>query len=247
MLARQRGSSTTGLVYSSLNRSMIRCLVLPSTWECQDCEPITFGEMFKREIWMPFLAISALSAEVDRVYRIEGQTRPVCFRMEIMRTLATANNNRSCRASRVSGVILLLFLTIGPAKTNCNAQNATASCQNSTVADAWGPEFTSEAKSFFTVLQGAIKAGDKKQFASLIKYPVHVYGKNEAYEIATPAEMVRRYSSIITTESQQAIVAQSPDCLFGNGEGVMAGGGRIWFQKQADGQMRIVTLNIILK
>lgn len=82
-------------------------------------------------------------------------------------------------------------------------------------------------------------------FASLVRYPLRVYENNKAYTISTRAEMIRKYPSIFTKSSRQAILAQSPDCLFANGQGVMVADGRIWFRKDPDGKMRIVTLNIV--
>jgi len=152
-------------------------------------------------------------------------------------------NRRPVNVVLRSILMLALAYLLGPF---CLAQAATDSgCHTSTVADAWGPEFASQAKDFFVVLQKVVKNGNEKQFASLVQYPLHVYGASEPTEISSPAELLHKYTMIITPDAREAILAQSPDCLFGNGQGVMAAGGRVWFQKQEDGKFKIVTLNII--
>lgn len=140
-----------------------------------------------------------------------------------------------------------VFMSIGLLfGASYGAQSTSSSgCTNSTVTDAWGPEFASEAKSFFATLRSVVRNGDKKGVTSLIHYPLRVYGANEAYEIASPADLLRRYSTLFTPDARKAILSQSPDCLFGNGQGVMAAGGRVWFQKQENGEFKIVTLNLI--
>jgi len=139
----------------------------------------------------------------------------------------------------------VVLLAVTPGLLGLAHATISPGCNTSTVADAWGPEFAAEAKNFFTELQNFVRVGDKKQFASLVKYPVHVYGENVAAEIANPSELLRRYPLIISADAREAILAQSPDCLLGNGQGVMAARGRIWFQKQANGRFKIITLNVI--
>ncbi len=160
-----------------------------------------------------------------------------------MQMLAMHINRQRVNVVLHSILMLVLTCLFGPL---CLAQASTHSgCHTSTVADAWGPEFASQAKDFFVTLQAAVKSEDEKQFASLVQYPLHVYGASEKAEINSSAELLHKYTMIITPDARKAILAQSPDCLFGNGQGVMAAGGRVWFQKQEDGKFKIVTLNVI--
>lgn len=145
--------------------------------------------------------------------------------------------------SRYVLVVTLMCWTFGSV---CPAQTTTSpECHTSTVADAWGPEFASQAKEFFIELQSVVRNDNKKQFASFVQYPIHIYGANGAPEITNSSDLLRRYTRIITPDAREAILAQSPECLFGNGQGVMAAGGRLWFQKQKDGKFKIITLNIV--
>jgi hypothetical protein len=112
------------------------------------------------------------------------------------------------------------------------------------VDDAWGPEFASQARVFLTELQRVVKMNDRARFSTLIQYPVHVFQGNQGNEIASRKEFIRRYSSIVTPDIKRAILTQSPDCLFANGQDVMIGNGQIWFQKQSEAQMKIITFNL---
>jgi hypothetical protein len=142
-------------------------------------------------------------------------------------------------------ITVLFLVSVATNATRLNAQASSANaCENSTVADAWGPQYASEAKLFLAKLKKAINKNDKKEFASLVHYPANVFGTDKQ-TIQNPSDLIRKYSLIVTPEFKRAILTQSSDCLFGNGQGVMVGGGRIWFQKQPNGEMKIITFNII--
>jgi hypothetical protein len=138
-------------------------------------------------------------------------------------------------------VLALATLSCGP---RCRAQNASP-CRDSTVEDAWGPTVASEARAFLATLQRVVKAGDKKQFAKLIHYPVRVFEDGgRSVEITSRSDLVKKYSSILTPAVRHAILTQSAACLFGNGQGMMIGNGQVWFQKEPDGNMKIITINL---
>jgi hypothetical protein len=166
--------------------------------------------------------------------------------MESTQMLAMRSSKISRFVERTRRFVMLFLVLSVSAALFCNAQNsASSTCENSTVADAWGPEFASQAKVFLAGLQSVVKSEDKEQFASLVQYPVHIFGGKKGKEIRTRADLIRSYSSIMTPDFKHAILAQPSECLFANGQGVMVGGGRIWFQKQSDGAMRIITFNLI--
>lgn len=137
------------------------------------------------------------------------------------------------------GVLLLAFCGL----QNISASQDTGRCEQSTVKDAWGPKIATEARSFLIRLQSVVKATDRKQFSSLVHYPVRILQQNHSFEIFSPSDFVDKYSAIVTPEVKHAILAQSPDCLFGNGDGMMVGRGQVWFQKESSGEMKIVTIN----
>lgn len=116
-------------------------------------------------------------------------------------------------------------------------------CANSTVADAWGPKVAEQAKSFLAELQKAVESSDAAKVARLVQYPVRIIGDGRQIKIAHQSDFIHKYSSIITPKVRAAILAQSAECLFGNYQGMMIGDGQIWFQPEASGQMRIITIN----
>lgn len=155
------------------------------------------------------------------------------------------HSNNVSRFLMKAGCFAMLFLVVGSAGAFSDKQNATTStCENSTVDDAWGPEFASQARFFLAELQRTVRRNDKLKFSSLVQYPVRVFEGNHPSEIATPAALLRRYRSIMTPEMKRVILTQSSECLFANGQGVMIGDGQIWFQKQFGGRMKIITLNL---
>ena len=160
-----------------------------------------------------------------------------------MPTTPIRNSSRLLRS--LAGLLVFSWTLFLPLP-QCNAQDAShvARCGQSTVADAYGPEVAAQAGSFLGKLQRVVEKDDKKQFASLVHYPLRVFEGDRATKIATPSEVVKRYSFLVTPGLRRAILKQSADCLFGNGQGMMIGRGELWFQPDSKGRMKIVTLNL---
>lgn len=131
---------------------------------------------------------------------------------------------------------LMLLATVSVAQSS-------SQCPNSTVEDAWGTKVASQAQSFLKKLQQTVRAGNKREFALLVQYPVRVLNGSHAVEVSSASRLVERYSSIVTPAVKQAILKQSGPCLFANSQGIMVGSGQIWFQKQPGGEMKIITIN----
>ena len=138
---------------------------------------------------------------------------------------------------------LALPLVILFSHAPCRSQG-TSHCGHSTVEDAWGPTVASEAKSFLVKLQRIVKTNDKKQFASLIHYPIRVLDGDHSTEISSTSDFEDKYSSIVTSNVRHVILVQSAGCLFANGQGMMIGKGQVWFQKEPGGDMKIITINL---
>jgi hypothetical protein len=137
--------------------------------------------------------------------------------------------------------VLLLSLTLFHGLAHAQANSI---CPNSTVADAWGAEFASRAETFLASLQEAVRNDDATRFAALVQYPVRVINGTHTTKIATPDELIRKYSSVVTPIVKQAILEQTPTCLFGNYQGVMVGRGQVWFAEQPGRAMKIITVNV---
>ncbi len=147
------------------------------------------------------------------------------------------------RVLNATGWLTLALLIASGPHAVCKAQGSPP-CGNSTVDNAWGPVFGSQAKAFLVRLQRVVETNNKIQFASLVHYPLHVLDGSHANEISTPADLIRKYPSILTPDVRHAIRSQSPTCLFANGQGVMIGRGQIWFQEESSGNMKIYTINL---
>jgi hypothetical protein len=139
------------------------------------------------------------------------------------------------------GFTLLLLLLLSPGITR--AQDSSP-CEGSTVEDAWGAEVASQAKSFLATLQRVVKINDKAQFALLAHYPLRVLDGNHKIEIVSATDLNQKYSTILVPDVRQAILGQSAQCLFANGQGAMIGKGQVWFQKEPSGEMKIITINL---
>lgn len=122
-------------------------------------------------------------------------------------------------------LLALLFLVRKAPAAIC-APISDTGCSQSTVEQARGAEFASRAKTFLAELQAAVAKKDKAQFASLAQYPLR-FNAAHRIKITTPAELIKRYSTIVTPQIRNAILDQSPSCLFGNYQGVMIGAGEV--------------------
>jgi len=100
---------------------------------------------------------------------------------------------------------------------------------------------------FVIALQKALRANDKAWLADHMSFPVRHNTERKAL-IRTKAAFIKHYSSIISARLRADVLAQSPDKLFSNWQGVMVGsGGRnIWIREFGEGPKRhyeIVTIN----
>jgi hypothetical protein len=139
--------------------------------------------------------------------------------------------------------VLMAFVFLSP--VHCQAQESSRCNGNRTVEDAWGTKVASETIAFLTQLQRALRAGDKKQIASPVHYPLRVFDGSLTIEISSPSDLVTRYSSVFSRDVRQAILTQSGECLFGNDQGMMIGNGQVWFELESSGEMKIITINKI--
>jgi hypothetical protein len=122
-------------------------------------------------------------------------------------------------------------------------QIALADCGRSTVAE-FSPSLQPKANAFLASLKAAVKAQDKRKVAAMVRYPVLINMAKGHRQIRTDAQFVAEYDRLFTTALRKVIEEQRPECLFANWQGIMIGDGEVWFEEQANGSMKIKTLNL---
>ena len=141
------------------------------------------------------------------------------------------------------GVAILVAVVLLALPARAQSAPETQGCQNSTVDQLGSEDFAQKSRAFLAALQAAVARGDKAKVATMISYPLLVNGKNSRTRITTAAQFLSRYDSIFDEQARQAIARQSAKCLFGNYQGAMIGDGEVWFNEQANGAMKIITVN----
>jgi hypothetical protein len=80
----------------------------------------------------------------------------------------------------------------------------------------------------FAALQTAVTDEDYAGVAALVSYPITVRSTADELTVETKESFVEHYDAIMTEEIIDAIVRQSYETLFVNGEGIMFGDGQVW-------------------
>jgi len=122
--------------------------------------------------------------------------------------------------------------------------DAQSTCGGTTVAD-YSPELAPKARQFLAGLSAAVKAGDKQKVAAMIENPLRVNSDDGKHRmIRGSAAFIKEYDSVFTAAVKKAIADQKPECLFANDQGVMIGGGDVWFEEQQNGTLKIKSINL---
>ena len=88
---------------------------------------------------------------------------------------------------------------------------------------------------FLSQLQVAVRAGDRRAVIGLIALPLRVDTAGGRRLYRDTASVERDFGKIFTAKVRRAIVRQRADRLQVRGEGVMVGGGAIWFGRVCPG------------
>jgi hypothetical protein len=92
-----------------------------------------------------------------------------------------------------------------------------------------GEHVTNSDEAYFRELQSSVRHRDVKWFADQGGVRVNLApGSGYTYR---PDEVRKVYNWIITPDVERAVLAQDPDGLFKNWQGVMAGDGAVWFDQ----------------
>jgi hypothetical protein len=132
---------------------------------------------------------------------------------------------------RAAAVLLLVAVSAG-----------TGSSQNR-VAQADAPAKVDMVRE----LQRAVRENDRAWLAASIRYPLRYHGRTIAV-IRNRDDFLRGYDSFVSDRLRRAILAQDPERVFENWQGMMVGEGthNIWLRESGEGdaaRYEIVTIN----
>jgi hypothetical protein len=96
---------------------------------------------------------------------------------------------------------------------------------------------------FLADLQHAVAADDAAQVAAMGRYPVEVVIGKKKRRVKTRDELQKLYPEIFTGCLKRVIAETRPEDLFANYQGVMLGGGAMWFGLQGSRRMLFYTIN----
>ncbi|HEX7897122.1 MAG TPA: hypothetical protein VF950_05150 [Planctomycetota bacterium] len=100
-----------------------------------------------------------------------------------------------------------------------------------------------DVRRFLNELKDSVDAGDLKALAALVRYPFTTYKSGiPVRTYANPAELLADRDRVFTPRVLNAILEQRVETLFVNYQGVMIGGGDVWFDG-FDGEIRIKAIN----
>lgn len=106
-----------------------------------------------------------------------------------------------------------------------------------------GIERPREVQDFLNGLKVASERNDLKALAARVRYPFTTYAAGVPLKTyATPTELLADVDRLFTPRVLSAIQEQRVGSLFVNDQGVMIGGGEVWFDG-FDGEIRIKAVN----
>jgi hypothetical protein len=149
-------------------------------------------------------------------------------------------DKRISTAACLAAALLLAFAIALPASGQSSPD--TQACQGSTV-DLQGADVAKRSRAFLAELQQAVSSGNKNKVAAMVAYPLLVIHKGRKTHIKTKSAFLSSYGTIFDEHVRKAVAQQTSKCLFGNYQGAMIGNGEVWLAEQANGTMKIITVN----
>jgi hypothetical protein len=96
---------------------------------------------------------------------------------------------------------------------------------------------------FLEDFQKAVAADDAARVAEMGRYPAEVVINKRRRRVKSREEMQKLYAEIFTPCLKRVIAATRPEDLFANYQGVMLGGGAVWFGLQGSRRVLFYTIN----
>jgi hypothetical protein len=152
----------------------------------------------------------------------------------------TVKWKRISMAGSLATALLLALALVLP--TSAQSTQDPQACPGSTV-DLQGAEVAKKSRAFLAELQSAVSSGNKNKVAAMVSYPLLVIHGSRKTRIKTKAIFLSNYDTIFDQHVRKAVAQQTSKCLFGNYQGAMIGNGEVWFSEQANGTMKIISVN----
>jgi hypothetical protein len=96
---------------------------------------------------------------------------------------------------------------------------------------------------FLADFQKAVAADNAAAIAEMGRYPAEVVINKRRRKVKSRTEMEKLYPEIFTPCLKRVIAATRPEDLFANYQGVMLGGGAVWFGLQGSRRVLFYTIN----
>ena len=98
---------------------------------------------------------------------------------------------------------------------------------------------------FLGKLRSAVRERNKRQVASMLRYPIEVSIADKTFRVSNSEEFMRNYERIVDGSVTAAILDEkSSRCLFSNSEGFMVGDGEVWFDEVSPGVFKVIAFNV---
>jgi hypothetical protein len=127
---------------------------------------------------------------------------------------------------------LLTLFTIAGSLQTPSAQFSAAGIDDPKMVDA-----------FLANFQKAVADDDAAEVAAMGRYPAEVVINKKRRKVKTRDEMQKLYPEIFTPCLKRVIAATRSEDLFANYQGVMLGGGAVWFGLQGNRRVSFYTIN----
>lgn len=164
---------------------------------------------------------------------------------------------RPARIASIAGVLLGVALAFGSvpsavaqtaAQTDTQSDAQTDQAVDSRMDFLFGSHVP--YRQFFDQLKQAVARADKPAVAGMVKYPITVALHGKKVTLRTKRDFVAHYDAIFTPKLVDLVAHQTYATLFSRDQGVMIGGGEIWFsgicrdKTCKDVSIKIITLNL---
>lgn len=165
----------------------------------------------------------------------------------------TTSHRRPAYVRSIAGAVLGIALAFGSVPFAVAQTDTQSDAQTDQAVDArMDFLFGSHVpyRQFFGQLQQAVARADKPAVAGMVKYPITVALHGKKVTLRTKRDFVAHYDAIFTPKLVDLVAHQTYATLFSRDQGVMIGGGEIWFsgicrdKTCKDVSIKIITLNL---